>query len=535
MKKIILLVLLQLPLLLNAQISILKKFQGSGNTYVHSLMKYNNQLYFYADDATLGTGLWKTDGTEAGTVFVKATGMIHTYGEVASQPVVSGGLLYFTVNNSQLWRTDGTSNGTIQLTDGSFNVTYSEILKIDLNGILVFIGTDADGDEIWRSDGSVTGTYKITDFYAGSHSGILGRTMAKQGNYIYFIGGTNQIDVSSRLCRTDGTAAGTQVVTNSGYGVSNLAVLGDKIVYSAQIDYTVICVGLNNFTWSTRKIMKVENGICSVLINPVTYHEGVYPNGSYCTYFGSEFGDSYYFRKSGNRLFFKARNYPVPGGSYYTTTETLWTTDGNTSQVLKVFPSTTLDSYGNNEAINNTDFNRGEYNETSISESVFYFSSGDNTTGFELWRSDGTISGTYLLKDINSGSGSSFPTSFKTIGNTTYFYAAYNGSNSKLFKTDGTATGTIEVTDPNLVLSYPLVNASNSKYSNNIGNKYIFVGKPSDNSGTALFSVCTTPIAPVVTSSVGSSICVGSSTTLTAAGCSGTVNWSTGATTSSIP
>ena len=49
----------------------------------------------------------------------------------------------------------------------------------------------------------------------------------------------------------------------------------------------------------------------------------------------------------------------------------------------------------------------------------------------ELWKSDGTASGTVMVKDINSGSGSSSPSSLTAVGNTLYFRAndGTNGTN----------------------------------------------------------------------------------------------------------
>ena len=47
----------------------------------------------------------------------------------------------------------------------------------------------------------------------------------------------------------------------------------------------------------------------------------------------------------------------------------------------------------------------------------------DGTNGAELWKSDGTASGTVMVKDISSGSGSSSPDHLTAVGNTLYFRA----------------------------------------------------------------------------------------------------------------
>src|SRR6185369_2076077 len=81
--------------------------------------------------------------------------------------------------------------------------------------------------------------------------------------------------------------------------------------------------------------------------------------------------------------------------------------------------------------------------------SITYFSANDGVHGQELWRSDGTDAGTYLVKDINPGSGNSSPQSLTNV-NGTLFFTAYDPTNgSELWKSDGTAAGTVLVRDIN--------------------------------------------------------------------------------------
>ena len=70
---------------------------------------------------------------------------------------------------------------------------------------------------------------------------------------------------------------------------------------------------------------------------------------------------------------------------------------------------------------------------------------GAYTNDVELWQSDGTASGTFVLKDIYPGNEGSFPSEFVEINGTLYF-TAYNPSSGKeLWKTDGTSAGTVIV------------------------------------------------------------------------------------------
>ena len=72
----------------------------------------------------------------------------------------------------------------------------------------------------------------------------------------------------------------------------------------------------------------------------------------------------------------------------------------------------------------------------------------DGTTGYELWKTDGTAAGTVLVKDIRTGSASSTPFWFMAVGNQVYF-EANAGSGDELWKSDGTAAGTAIVINLN--------------------------------------------------------------------------------------
>lgn len=70
------------------------------------------------------------------------------------------------------------------------------------------------------------------------------------------------------------------------------------------------------------------------------------------------------------------------------------------------------------------------------------FSANDGTTGYELWITDGTGEGTHLLKDINPGEESSFPGNFIEFQNQLYFTAIDGVHGRELWRTDGTEAGT---------------------------------------------------------------------------------------------
>ena len=75
------------------------------------------------------------------------------------------------------------------------------------------------------------------------------------------------------------------------------------------------------------------------------------------------------------------------------------------------------------------------------------FTADDGSTGDELWVTDGTRAGTILLKDIESGSGSSSPENMIRVGDKVYFAAETSTEGKELWVTDGTSNGTTMVID----------------------------------------------------------------------------------------
>ena len=100
-------------------------------------------------DGTNGEELWKSDGTEAGTVLVKDIGS--PYSSYPRSLTEVAGTLFFSandgVNGRELWKSDGTEVGTMLVKDlnaGAYSSAFSEsgTNLINVAGTLFFTADD---------------------------------------------------------------------------------------------------------------------------------------------------------------------------------------------------------------------------------------------------------------------------------------------------------------------------------------------------------------------------------------------------------
>ena len=80
--------------------------------------------------------------------------------------------------------------------------------------------------------------------------------------------------------------------------------------------------------------------------------------------------------------------------------------------------------------------------------------------GRELWRTDGTAAGTVIVKDVMPGNGSSYPDQMTAMNDILYFVDAdgvtgTEQSGAELWRSDGTTAGTYVVKD---LVSFVLAN-----------------------------------------------------------------------------
>lgn len=89
-----------------------------------------------------------------------------------------------------------------------------------------------------------------------------------------------------------------------------------------------------------------------------------------------------------------------------------------------------------------------------------------DATGFELWKSDGTLKGTKIVRDLNKGPDDSYPSWLTRFNGGLMFAAERPGTGEELYRTSGTYASTKLVRDfaPGSASSLPkYLNATDGK------------------------------------------------------------------------
>ncbi|HEU4470751.1 MAG TPA: ELWxxDGT repeat protein, partial [Flavisolibacter sp.] len=191
------------------------------------LAVHNGLLYFSAAEGTSGAELWRSDGTTAGTYMLKEIRPGGTVSTRSSSPQnfnSLGNTLVFTAIDAtglrQLWKTDGTEAGTVKIVP-SATISFISTEFARAGGLLYFTATSGDtGLELWRTDGTDAGTFMPKNIFPETTPGLERDAAPKYltafGNMVLFSAESQFGDGSPgrELWRSDGTSAGTVMVKN---------------------------------------------------------------------------------------------------------------------------------------------------------------------------------------------------------------------------------------------------------------------------------------------------------------------------------
>ncbi len=187
-----------------------------------NLTAVGGTLYFTAATAAYGRELWRSTGTEAGTVMVEdfypGTGSSSVY-----ELCPAGNSLLFSATRPD----EGTELRVYNIGDASIR-TYANIgqpcsypKSFTPMGSRVYFsaGNSVNGDELWSSDGTEQGTSMVKDIHAGTGSSTPDQLTVITTNGVSTLFFVAYDEVSGyELWKSDGTAQGTLRLSNIGPG-----------------------------------------------------------------------------------------------------------------------------------------------------------------------------------------------------------------------------------------------------------------------------------------------------------------------------
>jgi ELWxxDGT repeat protein len=275
--------------------------------------------------------------------------------------IALNGKLYFSawdaVHGRELWVSDGTPQGTLLMQD-IYPGTPSSIddgfdrFAVLFNGAIYFRADDGlNGPELWRCDGA--NTTLVADLSAGSAGTAFGSLCATQ-QYLYFVVNGTQ------LYRTDGTPGSAQFL-KSFNSLTSLSAWNNLLFFAGDFNNSGYELWKSNGTVNGTQLVKDLNGAPGASL-PINFHA------------------------TPNWMYFMANT--SAGWE-------LWRTDGsnaNTTQVSDCNPgpgNSVLDAYT-------------EARMTHIGDTV-YFAAHNGNAIRQLWKTDGTLSGTVQLSNLSTG------------------------------------------------------------------------------------------------------------------------------------
>jgi ELWxxDGT repeat protein len=407
-------------------------FSSGGPTRLTSA---GGRLYFLFDDGVHGYEPWTSDGTAAGTKLLKdvTPGPTGTFsgGTTYASLVAVGSFLFFACPpyaspGCGLWRSDGTEAGTLQVADLSFISS-----AVNANGTLFFAASDGThGVELWKSDGTVAGTVLVRDLVPGA-SGSAPSNLVSHGGALYF-----RLGSDGPIWRSDGTEAGTALV-HSQPGSGPLVSSGDRLFSASgsqlwasdgtEAGTTLVRDFGVSFSLSTATtipgalLLWVDRGVDGLEL----WRSDGTPAGTTLVK----------IVEAGNAYASASLSVSIPGTAVLLLSGTpspLWRSDGTPAGTypllqLQFLPNDSHPAYL-------TDVN-----------GTLLFSAVDADHGQELWRSDGTAAGTVLVKDLEPGPGHSSPSQLLATRSQVFFTARTSAAGFGVYRTDGTEAGTFLV------------------------------------------------------------------------------------------
>lgn len=250
----------------------------------------------------------------------------------------------------------------------------------------------------------------------GGCDDCIGRRLISFKGNLFF--GADDGVHGNELCVSDGTIAGTHILLDINKAGSSVP--DNFVECNGQLFFTAIDTATGQELWVTDGTAKGTHIVMDITPGPAN----TYP---------------YDLISFNNKLYF--------GTSDKINGINIWVTDGTLTGTIILKPELKPYYYSTQEY----------FNGFVVFNDELYFSAKDNTHGYELWKTDGTESGTEMVADIAPGINGSVPQWFTVFNHKLYFSANDNIHGTEPWVTDGTTAGTHILKD--------IVNGSVGSYS----------------------------------------------------------------------
>lgn len=430
---------------------------------ISNLTTVGTTLYFVADNGASGSELWKCTGSAAGTVLVKDI----RAGSAASAPtdfINVNGTLYFAANNGthgkEVWKSNGTSAGTVLVKDIFVGAGSSGANRLtNVNGVVYFqANNNVHGYELWKTNGTSAGTVLVKDIKTGTKVGSFPELLTNVNGTLYFVAADN---TSGReLWKSNGTSAGTvrvkDIVAGSGSPIiDNTTNVNGVLYFTANNGVSGKELWKSNGTSSGTVMVKDIRPGSQGADGYLSMRDFKVLNGRlYFVASDEEYGTMGLFTTDGTaagtrRLtylsFFEESQFNIQltyyKGALYFFNGTYIDDETPAVMLNKMNPDGTGQTYVKQVYV---EYYAQTFPARMIAGSTYLLFSARMswTSGYELSRSDGTAAGTVPVRDTFVSTYGSEPIAFVTVGNVTYF-TARNENYNGLYRTDGTPTGTV--------------------------------------------------------------------------------------------